>query len=122
MKISALIRDSAFSACVLIALSAVASAQTVATWHQGDYISQPDAAEKFPDSKTQQSKTATSQPQPENGAHRIRILRISEPIKIDGHLDEPSWSQAEAATDFRQESPTEGAAASEKTEVRVLYD
>src|SRR5690349_4554372 len=57
-----------------------------------------------------------------DGSHRIRILRITEPIKIDGRLDEPAWSQAEAATDFRQESPTEGAPASEKTEVRVLYD
>jgi hypothetical protein len=57
-----------------------------------------------------------------SSARRIRILRISDPIKIDGHLDEPAWSQAEAATDFRQESPTEGAPASEKTEVRVLYD
>src|SRR5689334_20974107 len=57
-----------------------------------------------------------------SGAHRIRALRISDPIKIDGHLDEPAWSQAQAATDFRQQSPTEGAPASEKTEVRVLYD
>src|SRR5690242_13449052 len=57
-----------------------------------------------------------------SGPHRIRILRISDPIKIDGHLDEPAWSQAEAATDFRQQSPTEGAPASEKTEVRVLFD
>jgi hypothetical protein len=57
-----------------------------------------------------------------SGPHRIRILRISAPIKIDGHLDEPAWSQAEAATNFRQESPTEGAPASDKTEVRVLYD
>jgi len=115
VKISAFIRESAFVACVFIGLSAVASSQTVASWHQGDDISQPDAAEKSPESKTQQSKTATSQSQPQNGAHRIRILRISDPIKIDGHLDEPAWSQAEAATDFRQESPTEGAPASEKT-------
>ena len=122
MKISALIRESAFVAGVLIALSAVASAQTVASWHQGDDVSLPDAAEESLESKTGQSKTATSQSQPENGAYRIRILRISDPIKIDGHLDEPAWSQAEAATDFRQESPTEGAPASEKTEVRVLYD
>src|SRR5215217_3346115 len=25
---------------------------------------------------------------------RIRVLRISEPIKIDGGLDEPAWSEA----------------------------
>ena len=62
-------------------------------------------------------KTSTT-----DGSHRIRILPINDPIKIDGRLDEPAWSQAEAATDFRQESPTEGAPASERTEVRVLYD
>jgi len=121
VKISALIRESVFVACVLIALSAVAS-QSVASWRQGDDISQPEAAEELPVSKTQQSNGPTSQSPPQNGAHRIRILRISDPIKIDGRLDEPAWSQAEAATDFRQEGPTEGAPASEKTEVRVLYD
>src|SRR5262249_37931637 len=53
---------------------------------------------------------------------RIRALRATEPIKIDGRLDEPAWSKAEAATDFRMESPKEGAPASERTEVRVLFD
>jgi hypothetical protein len=57
---------------------------------------------------------------PNNGPQRIRILRISEPINIDGRLDEAAWSQAEPATDFRQQEPNEGEAASEKTEVRVL--
>ncbi|MFL6332827.1 MAG: DUF5916 domain-containing protein [Pyrinomonadaceae bacterium] len=53
---------------------------------------------------------------------RVRALRVSEGIKIDGRLDEPAWSRADAATDFRMEEPTEGAPASERTEVRVLYD
>src|SRR5207244_11987738 len=53
---------------------------------------------------------------------RVRALRVTEPIKIDGHLDEPAWAQAEAATDFRMQKPKEGAPASERTEVRVLYD
>jgi hypothetical protein len=57
-----------------------------------------------------------------NGPQRIRILRISEPINIDGRLDEAAWSQAEPATDFRQQEPNEGEAATEKTEVRVLFD
>ena len=75
----------------------------------------------FPD-LTQQQKITPSQISGDNSARRIRILPVSDPIKIDGRLDEPAWSQAEAATDFRQESPTEGAPASERTEVRVLYD
>lgn len=53
---------------------------------------------------------------------RIRVLHITEPIKIDGRLDEPVWSQAEVATDFRQQEPNEGEPASEKTEVRLLFD
>ncbi len=55
-------------------------------------------------------------------ARRIKAARVTEPIKIDGRLDEPAWSQAEAAMDFRQQEPTEGAPASEQTEVRVLFD
>ena len=52
----------------------------------------------------------------------LRALHISEPIRIDGRLDEPAWSRAEAASDFRQREPQEGAPASERTEIRVLYD
>jgi Domain of unknown function (DUF5916)/Carbohydrate family 9 binding domain-like len=53
---------------------------------------------------------------------RIRAIRISEPIKIDGCLDELAWSAAIAATDFRQQEPNQGTPASEKTEVRVVFD
>jgi len=53
---------------------------------------------------------------------RIRAMRAMEPIKVDGRLDEPAWAKAEAATDFRMENPKEGAPASERTEVRVLFD
>src|SRR5262245_51913443 len=53
---------------------------------------------------------------------RIRAMRATEPIKVDGRLDEQAWAKAEVATDFRMESPREGASASERTEVRVLFD
>ncbi|HEY1952924.1 MAG TPA: DUF5916 domain-containing protein [Gemmatimonadaceae bacterium] len=43
-------------------------------------------------------------------------------ITIDGRLDESAWSRATPITDFRQQQPNEGAAPSERTEVRVLYD
>ncbi len=64
-------------------------------------------------------------PTPSNDStspRRIRAIKISEPIKIDGRLDETSWSQAAPANDFLQQQPNEGAPASEKTEVRVLFD
>ena len=58
----------------------------------------------------------------DNNAHSIHALRLTDGIKIDGKLDEPVWSQAEAATDFRQQEPNEGSPATEKTEVRLLFD
>jgi hypothetical protein len=41
---------------------------------------------------------------------------------IDGRLDDPAWQQAAVATGFTQRRPTPGAPASQRTEVRVLYD
>jgi hypothetical protein len=46
----------------------------------------------------------------------------SAPITIDGRLDEPAWSAAVPNTRFWQLQPNEGAAPSEPTELRVLYD
>src|SRR3954466_11650646 len=43
-------------------------------------------------------------------------------ITVDGRLDESAWSQATPITDFHQQQPKEGAAPSERTEVRVLFD
>ena len=42
-------------------------------------------------------------------------------IQIDGKLDEEAWQRASALTDFIQNNPDEGASATEKTEVRILY-
>jgi len=43
-------------------------------------------------------------------------------VLVDGRLDEPAWALAPKVTGFRQREPLEGAAASEDTEVRVLFD
>lgn len=43
-------------------------------------------------------------------------------IAIDARLDEEDWASAEVASGFRQTDPIDGAPASERTEVRVLYD
>src|SRR6266508_391106 len=56
------------------------------------------------------------------GQRRIQARRINEEIKIDGLLNESAWPLAQPASDFLQEQPNEGAPASEKTEVRVLFD
>ena len=41
---------------------------------------------------------------------------------IDGHLDDAAWQDATAIRDFVQKSPIEGAAATERTEVILLFD
>jgi hypothetical protein len=43
-------------------------------------------------------------------------------IKLDGHLDEPAWAAAPVYDRFTQMDPEEGKPASQRTEVRVLYD
>jgi hypothetical protein len=40
---------------------------------------------------------------------------------LDGVLDDPVWESAQAATGFRQQEPTPGAPASQRTEARVIY-
>ncbi len=52
----------------------------------------------------------------------MQALRVTEPIRIDGRLDEGAWSLAAPATGFRQQQPDEGEPATHATEVRVLYD
>ncbi len=43
-------------------------------------------------------------------------------ITLDGRLAEPAWASATAINDFRQYDPEVGAPATERTELRVLYD
>lgn len=53
----------------------------------------------------------------------LRALRISKSnqITLDGKLDEGIWNRASTATGFIQRTPNDGAPASEKTEVKVIY-
>jgi Domain of unknown function (DUF5916)/Carbohydrate family 9 binding domain-like len=41
---------------------------------------------------------------------------------VDGRLDEEAWGHAPVQTAFRQRNPDEGAPATERTELRLLYD
>ncbi len=56
------------------------------------------------------------------GHATIRAVRISTPLKIDGHLDETVYTEVSPMSDFIQNDPKEGAPATEKTEVWVLFD
>jgi Carbohydrate family 9 binding domain-like len=44
------------------------------------------------------------------------------PITIDGKLEESAWQAAPPITAFVQTQPVEGAPATQRTEIRVLYD
>jgi hypothetical protein len=55
-------------------------------------------------------------------AREATALKIDEPIRIDGVLDEAAWARAPALTDFIQFQPDRGAPASVRTVVRILYD
>jgi hypothetical protein len=52
----------------------------------------------------------------------IHAVRISVPIDMDGLLDEAVWQQVESSDSFVQGEPYEGEAATEATDVKVLYD
>ena len=51
-----------------------------------------------------------------------RAVRIDTTIQLDGRLDEAVWSSAPVTSILRQIDPLEGEPASQRTEVRVLYD
>ena len=54
-------------------------------------------------------------------AYRIRAGSL-DVIRIDGRLTEDVWTRFPALTGFRQREPLEGAAATERTEIRLAYD
>ncbi len=49
-------------------------------------------------------------------------IRITEPITLDGLLDESVWNVPPGATDFVQRQPVAGAVPTFRTEARFLYD
>lgn len=52
----------------------------------------------------------------------VQVVRRTDEIRLDGRLDEAQWREAPASTAFQQRDPVQGAAATERTEVRLLYD
>jgi hypothetical protein len=75
--------------------------------------------------QTSEPNSATdSVPNPEGRSVRaLQAVRVQGvPPVIDGNLGDPVWETAPVATDFVQMRPREGEPATERTEVRVLYD
>ncbi len=56
------------------------------------------------------------------GNKSIEAVRVEVAPKIDGVLDDAAWIGVPVATDFIQNSPYPGKRASQKTEVKLVYD
>ena len=50
------------------------------------------------------------------------VKYISEPITLDGILNEPVWETAESATNFWQNFPTDSLQARAQVEIKMLFD
>src|SRR5689334_13315510 len=51
-----------------------------------------------------------------------RAARRTGPVSVDGRLDDAAWAAATPITEFRQQLPDEGRPASQRTELRILFD
>lgn len=90
--------------CLLLAGSAAALAQTP----QNPAL----ATEPLPPSLVREA----------DGRVIVRATRVSEPIRLDGRLDESVYSRIPPITDFIQQEPIEGAPVTERTEAWILFD
>jgi len=56
------------------------------------------------------------------GRVTIRAVRLTEPLVVDGRLDDPVYTQVPAISDFVQQEPHEGEPATERTELWIFFD
>ena len=68
------------------------------------------------------SVAASQQTSPTDPVRSAVVTAITSEIVIDGSLDEAAWRQAPTIGDLVQRIPVAGAAPTERTEVRLLYD
>ncbi len=81
------------------------------------------AASQAPATATQQQPDAQSLAGRKYPPRIYRTVRLEGPPPvIDGRFEDPAWAQGEWAGDYTQQMPTEGAAPSVATELKILYD
>src|SRR5262245_10950436 len=59
---------------------------------------------------------------PASGRATVRAVRVTEPWRLDGQLDEAVYTNVPSMSDFIQMEPHAGSLATEKTEVWILFD
>jgi hypothetical protein len=57
-----------------------------------------------------------------SGRTTIRAIRLREPLKVDGALDESFYREVPAMSDFTQVEPQGGALATERTDTWLAFD
>ena len=57
-----------------------------------------------------------------SGSVTLRAVRLSEPLQIDGRLEESLYQSVPPVTDFIQVEPEEGSPATERTDVWIAFD
>ncbi len=76
-----------------------------------------------PGLRAQQPPASASSGAARTGRKLARAVRVpGGSVRLDGSLDDEAWALAPALGDFTQKEPVEGAPATERTEVRFLYD
>src|SRR5688572_15124666 len=91
----------------LLPLSAPAGGQEAAPSQHAAPLTSPPLSTAFRDSA---------------GRLSVRAVRIQEPIRLDGRLEESVYSTIPSIGDFVQQEPREGEPATEATEVWLLFD
>ena len=92
----------------------------------------PALAQRRPPQGSSSAPSSTEDPPPpvppqvisrgENGRMVIRATRLSQPLRIDGRLDESVYADVPPITDFIQTVPAEGKPSTERTEAWVMFD
>ncbi len=57
-----------------------------------------------------------------DGQRTVQAVRLTEPLRVDGQLDESLYTTVPSVTDFIQTEPAPGAPATERTEVWLSFD
>ncbi len=68
------------------------------------------------------TQAGSSGSDPHGAVPSVQAVRVAQPPRIDGRLDDQAWSAAAPAAEFFQRDPDEGQPASEGTELRIVFD
>jgi hypothetical protein len=103
----------------------VAAVLVARSGHAGQSLP-PDAA---PDSPRAPSISGPAPPvapdtitRDSTGSATVRAIRLTEPLRVDGRLEEIVYQRERPMSDFVQTEPDEGDPATEKTDVWVMFD